>query len=150
MTLELPTMTRLICALTFVVAAAGTPAFAQQSGGVRVEFQGPGGHSFGAYGRVSALHAAARTVILLQKTLPAGSYQITNLTGGNSVNAIASDGLIELRLTAVSATAYQALVAAVTKAAAEGANAENTFRGVKTGDLTAGAPATVRSTVTRF
>ncbi|MGD9903359.1 MAG: peptidase dimerization domain-containing protein [Vicinamibacterales bacterium] len=136
--------------LVFVLAAAVAPALAQQSGGVRVEFQGPGGHSFGAYGRVSALHAAARTVILLQKALPAGSYQITNLTGGNSVNAIASDGLIELKLTAGSATAYQALVTAVTKAAEDGAAAENAFRGVKPGDLTSGAPATVRSKVTRF
>jgi metal-dependent amidase/aminoacylase/carboxypeptidase family protein len=143
-------MKRLIFAIAVALAAAGTPALAQQSGGVRVEFQGPGGHSFGAYGRVSALHAAARTVILLQKALPAGSYQITNLTGGNSVNAIASDGLIELKLTAGSAKAYEALVAAVTKAAAEGAAAENAFRGVKAGDLTAGAPATVRSSVTRF
>ncbi len=144
-------MTRLISLLAFVVVvAAGTPAFAQQSGGVRVEFQGPGGHSFGAYGRVSALHAAARAVILIQKALPAGSYQITNLTGGNSVNAIASDGLIELKLTAGSAAAYQALVSAVTKAAAEGAAAENAFRGVKPGDLTSGAPATVRSSVRQF
>jgi metal-dependent amidase/aminoacylase/carboxypeptidase family protein len=145
-------MTRLIrsLALTIAVAAAGTPAFAQQSGGLRVEFQGPGGHSFGAYGRVSALHAAARAVILIQKALPAGSYQITNLTGGNSVNAIASDGLIELKLTAGSAKAYEALVAAVTKAAEEGAAAENAFRGVKPGDLTAGAPATVRASVKRF
>jgi metal-dependent amidase/aminoacylase/carboxypeptidase family protein len=143
---------RLICFLAFVVgvAAAGTPAFAQQSGNVRIEFQGPGGHSYGAYGRVSALHAAARAVLLIQDALPAGSYQITNLTGGNSVNAIASDGLIELKLTAGSAAAYKSLVAAVTKAAAEGAAAENAFRGVKTGDLTSGAPATVRSSVTPF
>jgi metal-dependent amidase/aminoacylase/carboxypeptidase family protein len=117
---------------------------------LRVEFQGPGGHSPGAYGRVSALHAAARAVILIQKALPAGSYQITNLTGGNSVNSIASDGLIELKLTAQNAAAYKELVAAVTKAAAEGAAAENAFRGVKTGDLTSGAPATVRSIVTPF
>lgn len=152
MTLELPIMKRLISSLAFVVAvaAAATPAFAQKSGGLRVEFQGPGGHSFGAYGRVSALHAAARTVILIQKALPARSYQITNLTGGNSVNAIASDGLIELKLTAGSAKAYEALVAAVTKAAADGAAEENAFRGVKTGDLTSGAPATVRSRVTKF
>ena len=145
-------MKRLMCALAVVVSviAAGTPAFAQQSGNLRIEFQGPGGHSYGAYGRVSALHAAARAVILMQKALPAGSYQITNLTGGNSVNAIASDGLIELKLTAGSAATYQALVAAVTKAAAEGAAAENAFRGVKTGDLTSGAPATVRSKVTPF
>jgi len=42
------------------------------------------------------------------------------------------------------------LVAAVTNAAAEGAAAENKFRGVKAGDLTRGAPATVRSAVTPF
>jgi metal-dependent amidase/aminoacylase/carboxypeptidase family protein len=144
-------MKRLMYSLAFAVAvaAASTPAFAE-SGNVRVEFQGPGGHSSGAYGRVSALHAAARAVILMQKTLPAGSYQITNLTGGNSVNAIASDGLIELKLTAANAAAYKALVAAVTKAAADGAAAENAFRGVKAGDLTGGAPATVRSIVTPF
>jgi len=143
-------MKRLICSLVFVIgfAAAATPAVAQQSGALRVEFQGPGGHSSGAYGRVSALHAAARAVILIQKALPAGSYQITNLTGGNSVNSIASDGLIELRLKAANAAAYKALVDAVTKAAADGAAAENAFRGVKTGDLTAGAPATIRSKVT--
>lgn len=143
-------MKHLISSLAFVIAVAAlaTPAFAQQSGALRVEFQGPGGHSSGAYGRVSALHAAARTVILIQKALPAGSYQITNLTGGNSVNAIASDGLIELKLTAANAGAYRLLVEAVTKAAAEGAAAENAFRGVKPGDLTSGAPATVRSKVT--
>ena len=143
-------MTRLIVSLAFALALAGTPALAQSSGNLRIEFQGPGGHSSGAYGRVSALHAAARAVILIQKALPAGSYQITNLTGGNSVNAIASDGLIEIRLTASNAAAYKALVAAVTKAAADGAAAENAFRGVKPGDLTAGAPAAVRSSVKPF
>lgn len=137
-------------ALAACIAAAATPAFAQNSGNLRVEFQGPGGHSSGAYGRVSALHAAARTVILIQQTLPAGSYQITNLTGGNSVNAIASDGLIELKLTAGNAAAYKALVAAVTKAATDGAAAENAFRGVKPGDLTSGAPATIRAVVKPF
>jgi metal-dependent amidase/aminoacylase/carboxypeptidase family protein len=143
-------MKRLMYSLAFVIvlAATATPALAQQSGNLRVQFQGPGGHSSGAYGRVSALHAAARAVILIQKALPAGSYQITNLTGGNSVNSIASDGLIELRVTAPNAAAYKELVAAVTKAAADGAAAENAFRGVKPGDLTAGAPATIRSSVT--
>jgi len=145
-------MRRLIYSLAFIigVAAAGTSVFAQQSRGLRVEFQGPGGHSSGAYGRVSALHAAARAVILIQQALPSGSYQITNLTGGNSVNSIASDGLIEMKLTAANDTAYKALVAAVTKAAADGAAAENAFRNVKPGDLTSGAPATVRSIVTPF
>lgn len=145
-------MKRLMCALAFVVsvAAAASPAFAQQSGNLRIEFQGPGGHSFGAYGRVSALHAAARAVLLIQRALPAGSYQITNLTGGNSVNAIASDGLVELKLSAANAAAYKSLVTMVTTAAADGAAAENAFRGVKPGDLTSGAPATIRFVVTPF
>ena len=145
-------MKRLIYSLAFIIgiAATATPAFAQQSGNLRIEFQGPGGHSSGAYGRVNALHAAARAVILIQKALPDGSYVITNLTGGNSVNSIASDGLIELRLNASNAAAYKELVAAVTKAAADGAAAENAFRGVKPGDLTSGAPATVRSSVKPF
>ena len=144
-------MKRLLFSVAFLACvAATTPAFAQQSGNLRVDFQGPGGHSSGAYGRVSALHAAARAVILIQQSLPAGSYQITNLTGGNSVNSIASDGLIELKLTTANAAAYQKLVAAVTNLAAEGAAAENKFRGVKPGDLTSGAPATVRSAVTPF
>jgi metal-dependent amidase/aminoacylase/carboxypeptidase family protein len=137
--------------LAFILSVAlATPAFAQQSGNLRIQFQGPGGHSSGAYGRVSALHAAARAVILIQKALPAGSYVLTNLTGGNSVNSIASDGLIEMRLTAPNAAAYKELVAAVTKAAADGAEAENKFRGVKAGDLTSGAPATIRSSVTPY
>jgi metal-dependent amidase/aminoacylase/carboxypeptidase family protein len=142
-------MKRLITSFAFAIAvvAAGTLASAQQSGNLRIEFQGPGGHSSGAYGRVSALHAAARAVILIQQALPAGSYQILDLTGGNSVNAIASDGLIEIKLNAPNANEYKARVAAVTKAAEEGAAAENAFRGVKPGDLTAGAPATIRVTV---
>ena len=142
-------MKRLISSLAFIVSVVfSTSVAAQQSGNLRVAFQGPGGHSSGAYGRVSALHAAARAVILMQKALPKGSYQITNLTGGNSVNSIASDGLIELKLNAPNAAAYKTLVDAVTKAAADGAAAENAFRGVKAGDLTSGAPATVRSKVT--
>lgn len=131
------------------LALASMPALAQQSGGLLVEFQGPGGHSSGNYGRTSALHAAGRTVILLQQAgMPAGSYVITNVTGGNSVNSIASDGLVEVRLNAADATAYQALVTKVTAAAKAGADAENAFRNVKPGDTTAGAPAAIRYTVT--
>ena len=134
------------------VAALGAmciPALAQTTGGLVVEFQGPGGHSSGNYGRTSALHAAGRSLILLQKAgLPAGSYTVAGLQGGNSVNSIASDGYYEVALTAADATAYDALVAQVTAAVKGGADAENAFRGVKAGDLTAGAPADIRYTVT--
>ncbi|WP_326535009.1 peptidase dimerization domain-containing protein [Pseudorhodoferax sp.] len=125
-------------------------AAAQQTGTVDINFQGPGGHSSGNYGRTSAVHAAGRTVILIQKAgLPAGSYVITNLTGGNSVNSIASDGLITLRLRAADTGAYDQLVSKLTELATAGADAENAFRNVKAGDLTAGAPATIRVSLTR-
>ena len=89
-------MKKTFASLLFMAALglASAHAAAQQTGRLVVEFQGPGGHSNGAYGRTSALHAASRTVIRIQQTLPAGSYVMTNLTGGNSVNSIASDGPI--------------------------------------------------------
>lgn len=80
--------------------------------------------------------------------LPAGSHVIANVTGGNSVDGIASDGLIEVRLTTANATSYQALVTTIPRAANAGVAAENAFRGAKVGDLTAGAPAWIRTTVT--
>ena len=55
-----------------------------------------------------------------------------------------------MKLDAGNAAAYKQLVAAVTKAAAEAAEAENKFRGVKGGDLTAGAPATIRVNVKAY
>ena len=113
-----------------------------------VEFQGPGGHSSGNYGRTSALHAAARAVMALQKAgLPAGSYAITDLTGGNSVNSIASDGKFVATLNAQSGVAAADFLAKVTEAAKAGTDAENAFRNVKPGDLTAGAPADIRYSV---
>jgi len=133
-----------------VLAGTALASGAQQVATVAVEFQGPGGHSNGNYGRTSALHAASRAVMFIQQAgMPAGSYVITNVTGGNSVNSIASDGLIEMRLSAVDATAVAALLTKVTAAAKSGADAENAFRNVKAGDLTAGAPAHIRYTVTQ-
>ncbi len=132
-----------------LLALAAASASAQQAGTVVVEFQGPGGHSSSNYGRTSALHAAGRAVIFLQQAgLPRGSYAVTDIKGGNSVNSIASDGLLELRLAPSAGIGYDALVARITAAAKAGADAENAFRGVKAGDLTAGAPAHIRYTVT--
>ena len=129
---------------------ASFSAHAVENGAVQVEFQGPGGHSSSNYGRTSALHAAGRALIQLQQAgLPAGSYTVVGFGGGNSVNSIASDGVFEVRLTAADVPAYDALVTSVTAAAKAGADAENAFRGVKAGDLTAGAKADVRYTVTR-
>ena len=142
------TLTTLACLAG--LSLASLTAFAQQAGTLEITFEGPGGHSSGNYGRTSALHAAGRTVVLMQKAgLPAGSYVVTEVSGGNSVNSIASDGVLELRLRAADATAYDQLVAKLTEVATAGANAENAFRNVKPGDLTSGANASIRPIVKR-
>ena len=142
-------MQKLISTLVFAAAAlSGGLAHAQTSSSILVEFQGPGGHSSGNYGRTSALHAAARAVMALQKAgLPAGSYAVTDLAGGNSVNSIASDGRFIATLNAQSGVAASDFLAKVTEAAKTGTDAENAFRNVKPGDLTAGAPADIRYSV---
>jgi metal-dependent amidase/aminoacylase/carboxypeptidase family protein len=133
------------------VAISGTGlAYAQAATSVVAQFQGPGGHSSGNYGRTSALHAAARAMMALQKAgLPAGSYTVSELTGGNSVNSIASDGKFVVKLNAQSGVSESDLLAKVTAAVKAGADAENAFRNVKPGDLTAGAPADIRYSVTQ-
>ena len=132
---------------TLLAALACTAGLAQAQT-IVADFQGPGGHSSSNYGRTSALHAAARTAVELQKAgLPAGSYTVSSLSGGNSVNSIASDGKLVVQLNAASGVSAADLLAKVTAAAKTGAETENAFRNVKPGDLTAGAPADIRYTV---
>ena len=140
-----PIFTAALLAFSFL----GGLAHAQASNSILVEFQGPGGHSSSNYGRTSALHAAARAVIALQKAgLPLGSYTISQLQGGNSVNSIASDGSFLVKPNPQAGAAASGLLEKVTAAAKAGADAENAFRNVKAGDLTAGAPADIRYMVT--
>ncbi len=138
-------------AITLFAASClmGGVAQAQSTSAILVEFQGPGGHSSGNYGRTSALHAAARAVVELQKNMPVGSYSVAYLTGGNSVNSIASDGSFTVKLSASAGMTAAAFLTKVTLAAKNGADTENAFRNVKPGDLTAGAPADIRYSVTQ-
>ena len=136
--------------VTTALLLAGCMGLAQAQSSIVAEFQGPGGHSSSNYGRTSALHAAARAMIELQKSgLPTGSYAVSELTGGNSVNSIASDGKFVVTLAAGSTVSENELLQKVTAAAKAGAEAENAFRKVKPGDLTGGAPADIRYTVTQ-
>ena len=143
-------MKKIISSLLLATLAAGAGLAQAQSAATTIvaEFQGPGGHSSGNYGRTSALHAAARAMMELQKAgLPAGSYSVSELTGGNSVNSIASDGKFVVKLNPASGVSAADLLAKVTAASKTGAETENAFRNVKPGDLTAGAPADIRYSV---
>jgi len=61
---------------------------------LEVTFQGPGGHSWGAFGTPSAIHAMGHAIhTLAQIKLPASprtTYNVGLVSGGESVNTIAS------------------------------------------------------------
>lgn len=140
------TIVSLLCLAALGLASAQVAA--QATSNLLIKFEGPGGHSNGAYGRTNSVHAAGRTIVKLQSALPAGSYRLLSLGGGNSVNSIASDGLIEVALNAADPTALAALESQVRAVAKAGADAENDFRSVKAGDLTSGVAANIRVIVT--
>ena len=72
-------------ALLLSLAAAGAMAGSQS---VSVSIIGPGGHSNGDYGNVNAVHAAARSIMLIEKAVP--DAVVSDIQGGNSVHSIAA------------------------------------------------------------
>ena len=128
-------------ALLLSLAAAGAMAGSQS---VAVSIIGPGGHSNGNYGNVNAVHAAARSVMLIEKAVP--DAVVTAITGGNSVNSIAAYANFRVMLEGDDA-ALKAKAEKVKAAVAEGCTAENTFRGIKSGEVRDGIAADIRWTI---
>lgn len=58
-------------------------------------FTGPGGHSFGAFGLPSAIHAMGRAIAYIAELqtpqFPKTTFTVGTVTGGTSVNSIAAD-----------------------------------------------------------
>ena len=128
-------------ALLLSLAAAGAMAGSQS---VSVSIIGPGGHSNGDYGNVNAVHAAARSIMLIEKSVP--DAVVTAVTGGNSVNSIAAYTNFRVLLEGDDA-ALKAKADKVKAAVEEGCKAENAFRGVKTGEVRDGLAADIRWTI---
>lgn len=65
-----------------------------------IDFIGPGGHSFGAFGLPSAIHAAGRAIAKVADVqVPAGpktTFTVGMANGGTSVNSIAADCRLQL------------------------------------------------------
>ena len=135
---------KIVSLLCLAALGLSTPAMAQVTGSVHVEFQGPGGHSNGAYGATSALHAAGKALTHLRNNtaIPRSAYKVSGLDGGNSVNSIASDGRYDVRLTAADQATYDAYVQLVKDTAAQGASDENKHRCVAVG-ATSGSGASI-------
>jgi acetylornithine deacetylase/succinyl-diaminopimelate desuccinylase-like protein len=58
-------------------------------------FKGPGGHSFGAFGLPSAIHAMGRAIALIAELrtpqFPRTTFTVGTVSGGTSVNSIAAE-----------------------------------------------------------
>lgn len=101
----------------------------------KLKFKGPGGHSFGNFGRPSAIHAMGRAIALLADfdvpASPKTTFNVGVVTGGTSVNAIAEEAVLDLDMRSNDPAALKALEERALAAADAGAAAEMAKRGGK-------------------
>ena len=128
-------------ALLLSLAAAGAMAGSQS---VSVSIIGPGGHSNGDYGNVNAVHAAARSIMLIEKAVP--DAVVSDIQGGNSVNSIAASADFIVTIMGDEAS-LKAQADKVKAAVEEGCKAENAFRGVTAGEVRNGVASDIRWSV---
>src|SRR5687768_7947613 len=96
----------------------------------RVTFKGPGGHSYGAFGRISnPLHALGRAVDKIsQFEVPADpktTFNVGRVGGGTSVNSIPFESWFEMDMRSASPSALQALDARFHRAVDESVKEED-------------------------
>lgn len=93
----------------------------------RVTYKGPGGHSFSAFGMPSAVHALGRAIAkvadLKTPSDPKTTFTVGTVSGGTSVNTIASQATMDLDMRSVRMPQLleveKAVMAALKEAAAE-------------------------------
>ena len=131
------------------------------TGSRRFEFQfsGPGGHSFGAFGLASAIHAMGRTINKIADfetpSFPKTTFTVGTVAGGTSVNSIAADAVFALdmrsndreQLAILEERAKAAAIEAVAEENARWDNGEISVDFVLIGDRPAGRTATEDSLV---
>ena len=139
--LNIRTLIRPAAALLLAASAACAMAAGQT---LAVSIIGPGGHSNGNYGNVNAVHAAARSIMLIEKAVP--DAVVSDIQGGNSVNSIAASADFIVTITGDEAS-LKALADKVKAAVEEGCKAENAFRGVKAGEVRNGVASDIRWSV---
>ena len=95
----------------------------------RVTFSGPGGHSFGAFGLASPVHALGRFISRVSDfevpDIPKTTFTVGRVGGGTSVNAIASEAWAEIDLRSSNDTALKRLDLMLLRAVDLALDAEN-------------------------
>jgi acetylornithine deacetylase/succinyl-diaminopimelate desuccinylase-like protein len=106
----------------------------------KVAVRGPGGHSYGNFGRPSAAHALGRIIATLSTfevpDTPKTTYNVGRMGGGTVVNAIAEDAWMEVDLRSESVTALARLEQALKDAVRNGVADENTQRAASKAEVT--------------
>ncbi len=111
----------------------------------RITVEGPGGHSWGAFGNASAIHALGEIITAIAHlpvpTEPKTTFNVGLIEGGASVNTIAPFAALTLDLRSVDPVALADLVSRVEAIVREANNAERgiTVQSEAVGDRPAGA-----------
>lgn len=118
---------------------AGATTTAVGSLRYRVTYRGPGGHSYGAFGLVSPVHALGRAIAKVADfevpTDPKTTFNVGRVGGGTSVNAIAFEAWMEVDLRSPDPASLAAVDARFREAVAAALEEENR-RDTRAGALT--------------
>ncbi len=102
----------------------------------RVTFHGPGGHSFGAFGLPSPIHAMGRAIEKISRfqvpKQPKTTFNVGKIEGGTSVNSIAHTAWMEVDMRSESAVELNKLEAEFKRAVQSAVDEENRARPNKT------------------
>jgi acetylornithine deacetylase/succinyl-diaminopimelate desuccinylase-like protein len=106
----------------------------------RVVIRGPGGHSYGNFGRPNAIHAAGRIVASLATMdvpqRPKTTYSVGKIQGGTTVNAIAEECTMEVDLRSEDPGELDKLELRFLQAVRTGVEQENKLREASAKQLT--------------
>jgi tripeptide aminopeptidase len=95
----------------------------------RVTFKGPGGHSYGAFGRSNPIHALGRAVETISRFEvphdPKTTFNVGRIGGGTSVNSIPFESWFEMDMRSADAAALQAIDAKFNRAVDEAVRDED-------------------------
>jgi acetylornithine deacetylase/succinyl-diaminopimelate desuccinylase-like protein len=94
----------------------------------RVTFKGPGGHSYGAFGRVNPIHALGRAIDALSEfqvpAEPKTTFNVGRIGGGTSVNSIPFEAWMEVDMRSIDAKSLAEVDAKFRKALDDALEAE--------------------------
>jgi acetylornithine deacetylase/succinyl-diaminopimelate desuccinylase-like protein len=95
----------------------------------RVTYKGPGGHSYGAFGIPSPIHALGRAIAKISDiqvpSSPKTTFNVGVIGGGTSVNSIAFEATMEVDMRSESVESLRSVDQAIRRALQEALDAEN-------------------------